>query len=292
MQTLAVGSWTVLAEIKGAALENLSLQHPFYDRRVPVILGDHVTLDAGTGAVHTAPGHGLEDYIVGPPLRSRGRQPGGRRRQISRLHAAVRRRGGVRRQRARHRGAANRTDDCSKPSRTSRLSALLAPQDAGDLSRHPAVVHQHGPGGTAQERARGDSARRLDARLGRAAHHRHDRGPARLVRVAAAHLGRAHPAVRRQGVGRAASAHRRADRGRGQAGGARKASMPGSISIPSNCSAPRPRSTTSPPTSWTCGSIRGSRTTASLRCARRSPRRRICISRVRISTAAGSTAHC
>jgi isoleucyl-tRNA synthetase len=65
MSTLGVTTWTVLAEAKGAALENLLLQHPFYDRQVPVILGDHVTLDAGTGAVHTAPGHGLDDYIVG-----------------------------------------------------------------------------------------------------------------------------------------------------------------------------------------------------------------------------------
>ncbi|MET0055425.1 MAG: class I tRNA ligase family protein, partial [Candidatus Thiodiazotropha sp. 6PLUC10] len=40
-------------------------QHPFYDRQVPVILGEHVTLEAGTGAVHTAPGHGLDDYLVG-----------------------------------------------------------------------------------------------------------------------------------------------------------------------------------------------------------------------------------
>jgi isoleucyl-tRNA synthetase len=65
MSTLGVSMWAVLAEIKGALLENLLLQHPFYDRQVPVILGDHVTLDAGTGAVHTAPGHGLDDYIVG-----------------------------------------------------------------------------------------------------------------------------------------------------------------------------------------------------------------------------------
>jgi isoleucyl-tRNA synthetase len=65
MQTLGINGWTVLAETKGAVLESLELQHPFYERRVPVILGDHVTLDAGTGAVHTAPGHGLEDYIVG-----------------------------------------------------------------------------------------------------------------------------------------------------------------------------------------------------------------------------------
>jgi isoleucyl-tRNA synthetase len=54
-----------VAEVEGAALEGLTLQHPFYQRKVPVILGDHVTLDAGTGAVHTAPGHGQEDYVVG-----------------------------------------------------------------------------------------------------------------------------------------------------------------------------------------------------------------------------------
>ena len=65
MQTLGVGAWTTLAEVKGEALEHLQLHHPFYERIVPVILGDHVTLDAGTGAVHTAPAHGLEDYIVG-----------------------------------------------------------------------------------------------------------------------------------------------------------------------------------------------------------------------------------
>ena len=50
---------------KGAALENLPLQHPFYDRSVPVICGEHVTLEAGTGLVHTAPAHGVDDYLVG-----------------------------------------------------------------------------------------------------------------------------------------------------------------------------------------------------------------------------------
>ena len=49
----------------GGNLEYVLLQHPFYDRKVPVILGDHVTADAGTGAVHTAPAHGLDDYFVG-----------------------------------------------------------------------------------------------------------------------------------------------------------------------------------------------------------------------------------
>jgi isoleucyl-tRNA synthetase len=65
MQALGVTTWVAIAQAKGEALEYLALQHPFYDRQVPIILGDHVTLDAGTGAVHTSPGHGLEDYIVG-----------------------------------------------------------------------------------------------------------------------------------------------------------------------------------------------------------------------------------
>jgi isoleucyl-tRNA synthetase len=65
MNALGVAVWSLIATIKGAALEHMLLSHPFYDRQVPVILGDHVTLDAGTGAVHTAPGHGLDDYIVG-----------------------------------------------------------------------------------------------------------------------------------------------------------------------------------------------------------------------------------
>jgi len=55
----------VLARCEGAALEGLKLRHPYLPRQVPVILGEHVTLDAGTGAVHTAPGHGQEDFAVG-----------------------------------------------------------------------------------------------------------------------------------------------------------------------------------------------------------------------------------
>ncbi len=53
------------ATCKGSALEGLLLQHPFYDRIVPIICGEHVTLEAGTGLVHTAPAHGLDDYFIG-----------------------------------------------------------------------------------------------------------------------------------------------------------------------------------------------------------------------------------
>ena len=59
------GDTKTLASCKGGALEHLKLQHPFYPHQVPVICGDHVTIDAGTGLVHTAPAHGLEDYAVG-----------------------------------------------------------------------------------------------------------------------------------------------------------------------------------------------------------------------------------
>jgi isoleucyl-tRNA synthetase len=54
-----------LGRFPGRALEGLKLAHPWLERQVPVILGEHVTLDAGTGAVHTAPAHGQEDYVVG-----------------------------------------------------------------------------------------------------------------------------------------------------------------------------------------------------------------------------------
>ncbi|HEY6529443.1 MAG TPA: isoleucine--tRNA ligase [Cellvibrionaceae bacterium] len=60
-----ITDFNILVEFKGAVLENLLIQHPFYDKQVPVILGDHVTTDAGTGAVHTAPDHGIEDFVVG-----------------------------------------------------------------------------------------------------------------------------------------------------------------------------------------------------------------------------------
>jgi isoleucyl-tRNA synthetase len=55
----------ILGRCRGAGLERLMLHHPFYAREVPIILGDHVTVDDGTGAVHTAPAHGVEDFAVG-----------------------------------------------------------------------------------------------------------------------------------------------------------------------------------------------------------------------------------
>ncbi len=60
-----VESFKVLGETAGAHLEHLQLRHPFFDRVVPVVMGEHVTTDAGTGAVHIAPDHGMDDFNVG-----------------------------------------------------------------------------------------------------------------------------------------------------------------------------------------------------------------------------------
>lgn len=57
--------YQVLGHCLGQKLEHALLQHPFYERQVPIVLGDHVIIETGTGCVHTAPAHGIEDYIVG-----------------------------------------------------------------------------------------------------------------------------------------------------------------------------------------------------------------------------------
>ena len=64
MQRLAIENYKVLATCAGSALENVVVSHPFYKWDIPVLLGDHITTDAGTGCVHTAPDHGAEDFVV------------------------------------------------------------------------------------------------------------------------------------------------------------------------------------------------------------------------------------
>jgi isoleucyl-tRNA synthetase len=64
MQRLKIDDYQVLASCAGHALEHVKANHPFYTREIPVLLGDHVTADAGTGCVHTAPDHGTEDFVV------------------------------------------------------------------------------------------------------------------------------------------------------------------------------------------------------------------------------------
>ncbi|MEW6665475.1 MAG: isoleucine--tRNA ligase [Thermodesulfobacteriota bacterium] len=65
MDTFGVKSYEVLVYLKAASLEKLKAKHPLYDRESLIVLAPYVTLDAGTGCVHTAPGHGREDYETG-----------------------------------------------------------------------------------------------------------------------------------------------------------------------------------------------------------------------------------
>jgi isoleucyl-tRNA synthetase len=65
MKRAGITHWQVLGNCKGSDLELMRFTHPFMGFDVPAILGDHVTLDAGTGAVHTAPGHGPDDFVIG-----------------------------------------------------------------------------------------------------------------------------------------------------------------------------------------------------------------------------------
>ena len=64
MEAKGVTDYETLGVIKGSELEYMKTQHPFLDRTSLVIVGDHVTLESGTGCVHTAPGHGIEDFVV------------------------------------------------------------------------------------------------------------------------------------------------------------------------------------------------------------------------------------
>lgn len=65
MARYKIAHYSLHGSVKGKALEKLALKHPFYDRQVPIVLGEHVTIDSGTGSVHTAPAHGPDDYQVG-----------------------------------------------------------------------------------------------------------------------------------------------------------------------------------------------------------------------------------
>ena len=64
MEEAGITDYQVVAAIKGSELEYMKTQHPFLDRESLLIVGEHVTLESGTGCVHTAPGHGVDDYNV------------------------------------------------------------------------------------------------------------------------------------------------------------------------------------------------------------------------------------
>ena len=143
LEKFGITDHRIIEKFKGKKLEGLKARHPFLDRDSLVILGDHVTLEAGTGAVHTAPGHGQEDYEVGlkygldiyAPVDQKGRftKEAGEfaGQQVFKANKAII-------ELLQEQGRAHgRGKDLPF------LPPLLAVQEPGDLPGHGAVVHLH-----------------------------------------------------------------------------------------------------------------------------------------------------
>ena len=157
-----------LATFEGRVMERLVFRHPLYERDSLGVLGDYVTLEAGTGVVHTAPGHGADDYHTGVkygleiygPL-----DPGGHFLETVELF------GGLQVLEANPKIEAALAE--ARPALASRglrplVSALLALPQPGDLPGDVAVVHRDGRAEPARARARGDRRRRAGSRRGAA----------------------------------------------------------------------------------------------------------------------------
>ena len=133
------------SSLKGAAFEGIASGTRSTTAPSVGVLADYVTLEAGTGAVHTAPGHGADDYRTGVQLRLEIYAPvgpSGRYTDDVGLFAGMRR---VRRQPEGRRGARGARRAVASRDVPAQLPALLALPQPGDLPRHLAVVRRHGP---------------------------------------------------------------------------------------------------------------------------------------------------
>ncbi len=223
-----VEAYDKVADVPADVLAGLTLRHPLvgksYDFAVPMLAGEHVTDDTGTGFVHTAPGHGREDFDVWmenkADLEARGintsipytvdengafteAAPGFTGKRV------INDKG--------EKGDANKAVIealveagmlIARGRLEAPVSAFLALEEADHLPQHAAVVHRHGQGyrpqGRYPARARlaGDQGHPMGAGRGPEPHQRHDRGPARLGDFAPARLGRADRGVHQGKAGR------------------------------------------------------------------------------------------
>ena len=219
--------YRTIATFQGARIEGAVFRHPLLERDSVGILADHVTLEQGTGAVHTAPGHGQEDYAIGQkygiatfcPVDAAGRffraegAPG-----ISSGRAD--RQDGVGRQPHRDGASAGDGGAARHGEAGALVSALLALPQSGDLPRDGTVVHRDGVERLSKECAGGHQESQVDAGVGAGAHLQHDRGAARLVHLAAACVGRADHRVLLRRLPRTGDGPRDSGRNRGTVRGA------------------------------------------------------------------------
>ena len=210
-----------VARMKGAELEHIRFQHPLYARASVGVLADYVTVEQGTGAVHTAPGHGSDDFKTGVKY---GLEiyapvgPGGHFLQNVELFGGQAR---VRREPGGRGGAQGARPALASRAVSPHVPALLALPQPGHLPRDLAVVHRDGRAARARpvrrhrgrhvaHAAAGGSRRhRQPGPLGAAdrprSHPQHGREPARLVHLAPARVGRADPGGRLHGLRRSAA---------------------------------------------------------------------------------------
>ena len=192
----------VLQVVPGVELAGTLCAHPLrgqgYDFDVPILLGEFVTTEQGSGLVHQAPAHGEEDFALCRGARHRGAGNGRRGRAVCRLGAAVRRPARVQGRQA----GVGRAGGGGWAARARHLvpllPAFLALEGAADLPRHAAMVHPHGrPRPHPRPRAGRHRPHRVRAAAGPQPHPQHGRRPPRLVHQPPARLGRADPGVRR-----------------------------------------------------------------------------------------------
>ncbi len=263
MALFGIRDYSILTRLDPKTLERKRCRHPLYDRDSLIVLGRHVTLDAGTG---------LRPHRARPrPRGLRGRAgvrpgglfAGGRPGPFHPRRGVLRRPVRLRRQHAHQRQAPGKRHPRARGTLRALLSPLLALQEAGDFPGHPAVVHLHGQDRAAEKGPGGDRPRAVDPPLGAGAHLRDDRKPAGLVHLPAAGLGGAHHRLLLRGV--RGDPAERSDRG------PRLPDCSPSMARTSGSSAPRPRScrrvraaqmrqhraSSRKPTSWMSGSIPG-----------------------------------
>ena len=226
VKDVGIATHHVAHVFKGAELVGTICAHPLrgrgYDFDVPLLLGDFVTTEAGTGLVHIAPNAGEDDFVLG---REHGLEVADTVGDDGTFNAWVplfagststRRRSGRRGDRCGGRPAGSRQAGALLP-------AFLAFQGAADLSRHAELVHPPGrPGAHPREGAGRDREDAFCTRAGPQPAGLDGGQPSRLVHQPPARLGRADRGVRRQAHRRAAArsrgggAHRRGIQGRGR----------------------------------------------------------------------------
>ena len=148
MQACGITKYEVVGQpVSGAEFEMMRYQHVYLPKEGLVILGDHVTLESGSGCVHTAGGHGVDDFNVSqkrqPEVRRAHHRPGGRRRLSDRAVRQVRRPEGLGRQQD-HPGRPDRRRRGAGPgAHQAPVPPLLALPSPHHLPRHRAVVLLH-----------------------------------------------------------------------------------------------------------------------------------------------------